>query len=78
MSCSTICILLRKSTPIPTRFTSEELTLIDSLVENGVGDSRSAVIRRGVQLLADSVNRALVGSDPLSQLSSTISPTLAR
>jgi Arc/MetJ-type ribon-helix-helix transcriptional regulator len=49
------------TTPVPTRFTDDELALIDRLVENGVGDSRSAVIRRGVHVLADSVRRARIG-----------------
>ncbi|KAA0232181.1 MAG: hypothetical protein JJLCMIEE_03611 [Acidimicrobiales bacterium] len=50
------------TTPVPTRFTDEELLLIDELVEQGVGDSRSAVIRRGVHHLADTVRRARIGA----------------
>jgi Arc/MetJ-type ribon-helix-helix transcriptional regulator len=50
------------TTPVPTRFTDDELALIDELVDAGVGDSRSAVIRRGVHLLGDSVRRARVGA----------------
>lgn len=53
---------MRMTTPVPTRFTDEELALIDELVEGGIGDSRSAVIRRGVHYLADSVRRARVGA----------------
>lgn len=49
--------------PVPTRFTDEELALIDDLVNQGVGDSRSAVIRRGVHQLADLVRRAKLGAD---------------
>lgn len=49
------------ATPVPTRFSDEELALLDELVEQGVGESRSAVIRRGVHLLADSARRARVG-----------------
>jgi Arc/MetJ-type ribon-helix-helix transcriptional regulator len=49
------------TTPVPTRFTDDELALIDSLVDEGIGDSRSAVIRRGIHLLADSVRRARIG-----------------
>lgn len=49
------------TTPVPTRFSIEELALIDELVEAGVGESRSAVIRRGVRHLADAVRRAEVG-----------------
>lgn len=50
------------TTPVPTRFTDAELSLIDGLVDEGVGTSRSAVIRRGVHHLADSVRRARVGA----------------
>lgn len=50
------------TTPIPTRFSDEELALIDRLVDDGVGESRSAVIRRGVHDLADAVRRARVGA----------------
>ena len=49
--------------PVPTRFSEEELALIDDLVEQGVGDSRSAVIRRSVHHLADAVRRAQIGAD---------------
>ncbi len=49
------------TTPVPTRFTDEEVAMIDQLVDHGVGDSRSAVIRRGVHHLADSVHRAQMG-----------------
>jgi len=49
------------TTPVPTRFSDEELALIDRLVEAGVADTRSAVIRRGVHHLADAVRRAQVG-----------------
>ena len=51
------------TTPVPTRFSDEELSLIDDLVKQGVGDSRSAVIREGVHHLADAVRRAKVGAD---------------
>jgi Arc/MetJ-type ribon-helix-helix transcriptional regulator len=50
------------TTPVPTRFTDDELALIDELVGQGVGESRSAVIRRGVHHLGDSVRRAQVGA----------------
>jgi hypothetical protein len=50
------------TTPVPTRFTDDELALIDQLVAEGIGGSRSAVIRRGVLHLADSVHRAGVGA----------------
>jgi Arc/MetJ-type ribon-helix-helix transcriptional regulator len=51
----------RMTTPVPTRFSDEELAIIDRLVDDGVADSRSAVIRRGVHHLADAVRRARVG-----------------
>ena len=35
--------------------------MIDQLVDRGVADSRSAVIRQGVHHLAESVRRATVG-----------------
>ena len=47
---------------MPTRFTDDELALIDELVDSGIAESRSAVIRRGVHHLADSVGRARVGA----------------
>lgn len=50
------------TTPVPTRFTDDELALIDELVEEGVGESRSAVIRQGVRHLADAVRRTRVGT----------------
>lgn len=49
--------------PVPTRFTDDELALIDELIDEGVGESRSAVIRQGVHHLADSVRRARVGAE---------------
>ena len=36
--------------------------MIDKLVADGVADSRSAIIRRSVHHLADSVRRAQVGA----------------
>ena len=50
------------TTPVPTRFSDDELRLIDELVADGVGDSRSSVVRRAVVHLADSVRRAKVGA----------------
>ena len=50
------------TTPVPTRFTDAELALIDELVEDGVGESRSAVIRLGVRHLAETVDRRRVGA----------------
>lgn len=60
--CSTVRILRRMTTPVPTRFSDDELALIDELVDEGVGESRSAVIRQGVHHLADAVRRASVGA----------------
>ncbi|NOX31507.1 MAG: hypothetical protein GXP35_15895 [Actinobacteria bacterium] len=48
--------------PIPTRFTEEEIALIDDLVSHRVADSRSAVIRKGLHDLAESVRRARIGA----------------
>lgn len=50
------------TTPVPTRFTDDELALIDELVDAGVGESRSAVIRQGVRQLADAARRGRVGT----------------
>ncbi len=54
-------MLVRMTTPVPTRFSPEELAVLDELVAQGVGESRSAVIRQGVHLLADAVRRARIG-----------------
>lgn len=58
---NTHCILNRMTSPIPTRFSDEELDLIDQLVAAGLGTSRSAVIRRAVLHLADTARRAQIG-----------------
>lgn len=50
------------TTPVPTRFSDDELALIDELVDEGVGETRSAVIRKGVHHLAAAVRRANVGA----------------
>lgn len=50
------------TTPVPTRFTDDELALIDDLVERGIAENRSAVIRRGVHHLAESERRARLGA----------------
>jgi Arc/MetJ-type ribon-helix-helix transcriptional regulator len=49
------------TTPVPTRFSDKELTAIDRLVSEGVGENRSAVIRRAVDLLDDALRRARIG-----------------
>jgi Arc/MetJ-type ribon-helix-helix transcriptional regulator len=54
-------ILSRMTTPVPTRFSDEELTTIDWLVTEGVGGNRSDVIRRAVELLNDAVRRRRIG-----------------
>lgn len=48
--------------PVPTRFSDDELALLDELVAAGVGDTRSAVVRRAVLQLADTLRRARTGS----------------
>jgi Arc/MetJ-type ribon-helix-helix transcriptional regulator len=50
------------TTPVPTRFSDDELALSDELVAEGVGENRSAVIRRAVAHLADAVRRARTGA----------------
>ena len=47
---------------MPTRFSDDELELIDELVAEGVGENRSAVIRRAVAHLADAVRRTSAGA----------------
>ena len=51
-----------RMTPIPTRFTAEEIDLIDHLVDVGVGANRSDVIRRSVHHFADATRRAHIGA----------------
>lgn len=50
------------TSPVPTRFSDDELALIDELVAKGVGANRSDVIRRGVHHLADAFHRAQIGA----------------
>lgn len=45
------------STPVPTRFSESELQTIDQLVAQGVGVTRSDVIRRAVGHLDEAVRR---------------------
>lgn len=61
LDCSTKRILLLMTTPVPTRFSDEELATIDRLVSEGVGANRSAVIRVAVVLLDDAVRRTRIG-----------------
>jgi len=49
------------TSPIPTRFSDDELATIDQLVEDGVGKNRSDVIRRAVERLDEDVRRARIG-----------------
>ncbi len=49
------------TTPVPTRFSDEDLALIDQLVSDGIGDNRSAVIRLAVHHLAEAVRRRRMG-----------------
>lgn len=46
---------------IPTRFSDDEIALIDQLVADGVAPNRSAVIRRGLHGLADAHRRSRIG-----------------
>jgi Arc/MetJ-type ribon-helix-helix transcriptional regulator len=59
---STKCSLLCMTTPVPTRFSDQEIALIDELVSQGIAESRSAVIRRAVVELAEAVRRARTGA----------------
>jgi Arc/MetJ-type ribon-helix-helix transcriptional regulator len=52
----------RMTTPVPTRFSDEEIEVIDRLVERGVGLNRSEVIRLAVERLADAIRRAETGA----------------
>ena len=49
------------TTPVPTRFSDEELSTIDQLVLAGVGTSRSDVIRQAVARLDDAIRRRAIG-----------------
>lgn len=50
------------TTPVPNRFSDDELQLIDELVAEGIGENRSAVIRRAVGHLVDAISRARLGA----------------
>ena len=49
------------TTAVPTRFSRRQIETIDRLVADGVGETRSAVIRRAVDHLAESVERSRIG-----------------
>jgi Arc/MetJ-type ribon-helix-helix transcriptional regulator len=51
------------TTPVPTRFSDEDIQRLDRLVEAGVGETRSDVIRRAVAHLDDTVRRAAIGRE---------------
>lgn len=48
--------------PVPTRFSDQELAMLDELVAAGIGENRSAVVRKAVIRLADAVRRAENGA----------------
>jgi len=49
------------TTPVPTRFSDEQLRLIDELVDLGAGPNRSEVVRLAVEHFASEVRRARIG-----------------
>ncbi len=49
------------TTPVPTRFSDDELAALDQLVTNGVARSRSDAIRLAVAHLVDVRRRAEIG-----------------
>lgn len=49
------------TTPVPTRFSDDELATIDRLVAAGVGGNRSEVIRRALARLDEAVRREQMG-----------------
>ena len=53
----TVCI----TAPVPTRFSARQIETIDRLVAAGIGENRSEVIRRAVEHLSESVERARLG-----------------
>ena len=54
------------TTPVPTRFSDEELALIDDLVAQGVAESRSALIRQAIQ--ADPLTAAVATLPKISEM----------
>ncbi len=46
---------------VPTRFNARQIQTLDRLVAAGVGETRSEVIRRAVEHLAESFERARAG-----------------
>ena len=49
------------TTAVPTRFTTSQVQTLDRLVAEGIGETRSEVIRKAVDRLAESVERERVG-----------------
>ncbi len=49
------------TTPVPTRFSDEQLQVLDRLVADGIADNRSDVIRLALNRLDESVRRASIG-----------------
>lgn len=49
------------TTPVPTRFSDDELAIIDRLVAEGVGRNRSDVIRHAIGRLDEAVRRSRLG-----------------
>ena len=49
------------TTAVPTRFTADQIQTLDRLVAEGVGQTRSAVIRKAVDRLAESEEHDRVG-----------------
>lgn len=49
------------TTPVPTRFSDDEIKLIDSMVDAGVAENRSAVVRLAVARLGDVERRRETG-----------------
>ena len=49
------------TTPVPTRFTDDELAMIDRLVADGAGRNRSDVIRRALEYFDEAERRARLG-----------------
>lgn len=48
---------------VPTRFDDDELATLDRLVADGLGENRSAVIRRAVFELDERARRARIGRE---------------
>ena len=49
------------TTAVPTRFSGQQIETIDRLVSEGLGANRSEVIRRALDHLAESFERARIG-----------------